>query len=82
MRERYAALATDTLRARALDVLGYRTQVIEFIDTEHTPKNLMIRAVRRTSGPDDNAVADYRRFRESLGIESFHLERLVSLPES
>lgn len=82
MRERYAALATDTLRARALDVLGYRTQVIEFIDTEHTPKNLMIKAVRRASGTEENASSEYWRFRESLGIESFHLEQLVNLSQS
>lgn len=80
MRERFAALATDTLRARALDTLGYRTQVIEFIDTEHTPKNLMIRAVRRTSGTDGSAINEYQQFRESLGIKTFHLENVVSLP--
>lgn len=80
MRDRYAALATDALRARALDALGYRTQVIEFIDTEHTPKNLMIRAVRKNASDSANsALEDYWRFRASLGIESFHLETVTDL---
>ena len=80
MRERFAALATDALRARALDALGYRTQVIEFIDTEHTPKNLMIRAVKKhgTSGNRD-ALNEYKQFRNSLGIDEFHLEAVTDL---
>lgn len=79
MRERFAALATDALRARALDALGYRTQVIEFIDTEHTPKNLMIRAVKKQRTDDGEALAEYRRFRASLGIQQFHLEAVTEL---
>jgi len=46
LKERFAALATDAYRALLLERHGYRTQVIEFIDMEHTPKNLMLRAVR------------------------------------
>ena len=80
MRERYAAIATDSLRAKGLDALGYRTQVIEFIDTEHTPKNLMIRAVKRTGNhASDEALSEYQRFRESLGIQTFQLESTTDL---
>ena len=46
IQERFAALATDAIRAKLLEAVGYKTQVIEFIDTEHTPKNIMIRAKR------------------------------------
>lgn len=46
IRERIAALVTDALRANLLEEQGYDTQILEFIDMEHTPKNLMIRAVR------------------------------------
>ncbi len=49
IRERIAALVTDALRAGLLEKNGYDTQILEFIDMEHTPKNLMIRAVK-TSG--------------------------------
>lgn len=44
MKERFSAILTDTIRANLLEASGYRTQIVEFIDMEHTPKNLMIRA--------------------------------------
>lgn len=47
IKERMAALITDALRAELLKQQGYDTQILEFIDMEHTPKNLMIRAVKR-----------------------------------
>jgi hypothetical protein len=46
---RQADLLTDALRASALEALGYRVDVIEFVSSEHTAKNLMIRAVRSPS---------------------------------
>ena len=51
LRERFAALVTDGLRAKYLERMGYETQVLEFIDMEHTPKNILLRAVKKgTSG--------------------------------
>lgn len=47
IKERMAALVTDALRANLLEQQGYDTQILEFIDMEHTPKNLLIRAVKR-----------------------------------
>lgn len=46
LKERFAALVTDGLRAEYLESMGYDTQVLEFIDMEHTPKNILIRAVK------------------------------------
>lgn len=46
IKERFAALATDALRASLLEHEGYKTQVLEFVDLSHTPKNLLIRAVK------------------------------------
>ncbi len=46
IKERIAALVTDALRARYLEREGYRVQILEFIDMEHTPKNILIRAVK------------------------------------
>ena len=46
LKERMAALITDGLRGQLLEVMGYKTQLLEFIDMEHTPKNILIRAVR------------------------------------
>ena len=53
IKERMAALYTDALRAQILESVGYRTQILEFIDMEHTPKNILIRAVKQGS-PKDN----------------------------
>lgn len=46
LKERMAALLTDGIRANLLEAKGYDTQILEFIDMEHTPKNLLIRAVK------------------------------------
>lgn len=56
LRERFAALATDGLRAKYLESVGYETQVLEFIDMEHTPKNILIRAVK--SGKENPKAAE------------------------
>lgn len=53
IKERTAALFTDALRAQVLEHCGYRVQILEFIDMEHTPKNLLIRAVKQ-GGPREN----------------------------
>ena len=47
IRERTAALMTDAMRAQLLELHGYQTQLLEFIDMAHTPKNILIRAVRQ-----------------------------------
>lgn len=52
IRERMSALITDAVRAGLLEQQGYDTQILEFIDMEHTPKNLLIRAVKRSQGSD------------------------------
>lgn len=49
LKERFASLATDAARAELLEMEGYKTQILEFIESEHTPKNLAIRAVRGNS---------------------------------
>ena len=47
LKERMSALLTDGIRGQLLEMSGYRTQLLEFIDMEHTPKNIMIRAIRQ-----------------------------------
>lgn len=54
LKERIAALVTDGLRAEMLEQCGYDTQVLEFIDMEHTPKNILIRAVKKNKGVKAN----------------------------
>ena len=58
LKERMAALITDGLRANYLEQEGYTTQILEFIDMEHTPKNILIRAVKKKKkkGQGDDAI--------------------------
>ena len=63
LKERMAALYTDGIRAKVLEYRGYNTQILEFIDMEHTPKNILIRAVRQ--GND----AAFKKAREKTGTE-------------
>ncbi len=58
LKERMAALMTDGLRAQILESKGYRTQILEFIDMAHTPKNLLIRAVYNGRCADNKAEID------------------------
>jgi SAM-dependent methyltransferase len=77
LKERFAALATDAARAQLLEVLGYQTQLLEFIDLEHTPKNLLIRAIKKSRGipqHTQSAWQTYVTFKEALEI-SPSLER-------
>lgn len=70
LKERFAALATDAARAHILEILGYKTQILEFIDLEHTPKNLLIRAVFQPNPKHKRAlIQKYKVFKETLQIE-------------
>ncbi|MEU8182496.1 SAM-dependent methyltransferase [Micromonospora sp. NPDC049044] len=60
LRERFADVLTDALRAGLLRVHGYRTEVVEFVDSQHTPRNLLIRA-RRTGGEATGAQREEYR---------------------
>ena len=79
--ERQAEFVTDALRAQLLEWAGYRTKVFEFISTEHTAKNLMITATRR-SGParTDAAARDVRTLASFYGIRTQALARHLTFP--
>ena len=73
LKERMAALITDGIRANLLESKGYDVQLLEFIDMEHTPKNLLIRAVKTGKNRDTKVIADTM---EALNVRPT-LERLL-----
>jgi Ser/Thr protein kinase RdoA (MazF antagonist) len=74
--ERLGDVLTDTLRALILRICGYATDVVQFVASEHTAKNLMLRAARTARPGDPAAVAEYVRLRDFLGVTPY-LERLL-----
>lgn len=69
IKERFAALLTDSIRARIIEIMGYRVQVMEFIDMEHTPKNIMIRSVKTGRKADKKLIDDLERIIKEYNIE-------------
>ena len=77
IKERFSALATDSMRAALLDILGYKAQILEFIDMEHTPKNLLIRAIKQTGTQDlSRQIRSYLSLKEFLHVEPY-LEKIL-----
>ncbi len=69
LRERLADVLTDALRAAILRLVGYRVEVIEFVDSRHTPRNALIRAVRTGAAPDQETVDAYRSLVADWGVQ-------------
>ena len=66
LKERMAALITDGLRAQYLEREGYEAQILEFIDMEHTPKNILIRAVKRNQKADQKESVRRQQIEASI----------------
>lgn len=77
IKERFASLATDSIRAELLGLVGYEAQLLEFIDLEHTPKNIMIRAYLTNRKASAETKARYLAFKQMLQADPF-LERELS----
>ncbi|WP_427340162.1 class I SAM-dependent methyltransferase [Caloranaerobacter sp. DY30410] len=73
IKERLASLVTDSIRSNVLEILGYSTQMIEFIDMEHTPKNIMIRAIKKANY-NKKAIKEYIEFKEFWNLENLYIE--------
>ena len=58
VQERFAALLTDSIRANLLECAGYRTQMVEFVAFDHTPKNIMLRAVKKPGRDKTKSLAE------------------------
>jgi len=83
--ERFASILTDTIRALILQSFGYTVRIVEFIETEHTPKNLLIHAVKKVQPPEqekrlrEEALRKYRDIKENLSVKPI-LEKLLEMP--
>lgn len=72
IKERFSALATDAIRGCMLEYKGYKTQLLEFIDLDHTPKNILIRAVKRAQTAQrvkENALNEVNSITQEFGFE-------------
>ena len=74
--ERVGDILTDTFRASILRIMGYRTDVTQFVPIEHTAKNLMIRAVKTSPPGNARWIEEYRNLKEFWQVTPY-LERLL-----
>ncbi|WP_029757630.1 MULTISPECIES: SAM-dependent methyltransferase [Fusobacterium] len=67
--DKFATLATDSFRSLTLELCGYKTKMIEFIDMEHTPKNILIKAIKSKSSDLKEKLKEYNKLKKFLGIQ-------------
>jgi hypothetical protein len=78
--ERQAVMITDTIRALILEYFGYKTQVMEFIEMEHTPKNVLLVGVKTNNKVDkDKILNSIREIKQQYGIHKHYLETVLPL---
>jgi SAM-dependent methyltransferase len=68
LRERFADTLTDAVRAAVLRQVGYRVDVIEFVESKHTPRNTLLRAVRTGAAPSDRSRAELDELTSAWGV--------------
>ncbi len=76
LKQRLSDILTDTFRALVLRIMGYKTDVVEFVSPEHTDKNLMIRAVRRTRRDQARYIQEYLDLKNYWSVTPY-LETLL-----
>jgi hypothetical protein len=79
MKERLGDLLTDSFRAQLLRIVGYRVEVIEFVGGEHTPRNLMIRAVKTGAKPEKLDIDRYLKITAEWGVTPALEKKLPTL---
>ncbi|MTI47047.1 class I SAM-dependent methyltransferase [Sporosalibacterium faouarense] len=70
IKEKLSTLITDSIRGNILEILGYSTQIMEFIDMEHTPKNILIRAIKKKES-NPKLIGEYTEFKKVWGISPY-----------
>ena len=78
--ERQAVMITDTIRALILEYFGYKTQVMEFIEMEHTPKNVLLVGRKSEKPVDKQAILEeINALKQRFGIKKHYLETLLKI---
>ena len=71
IKERFSALVTDAIRGNLLEYMGYNVNLLEFVDLSHTPKNILIRAVKNPNKSENvklRAMDEVKRMMEEFGL--------------
>ena len=82
IKEKFSTLLTDSIRSEVLEVFGYKSDIVEFISEENTPKNQLIRAYKTTDKINFEKLASLESFVESLNIKMFLLDEVKKLINS
>jgi hypothetical protein len=77
LRERFVDVLTDGIRASLLRLVGYRVETVEFVSDQHTPRNLLLRAVRTGAPPKADDLVDYDRLVADWGVRPALAERIA-----
>ncbi len=70
IKEKLSSLVTDSVRGNILEIMGYSVQMLEFIDMEHTPKNILIRAFKKGK-VNDEAINQYKEFKKFWNVQPY-----------
>ena len=79
IKEKFSTLLTDSVRSEVLEAFGYKSDIVEFISAENTPKNQLIRAYKTTNNIDKDKITNLEKFTTSLNVKMFLLEEVKKL---
>jgi hypothetical protein len=77
--ERFAEMLTDSLRALTLQYYGYETNIIEFVPSRHTPKNVLITAVKNRKKKNDEALEKIQMLKAKYGLNDYYLDKQLGI---
>ena len=79
IKEKFSTLLTDSVRSEVLEAFGYKSDIVEFISAENTPKNQLIRAYKTTNDINKNILSNLEQFLSSLNVKMFLLNEVKKL---
>ena len=79
IKEKFSTLLTDSVRSEILEAFGYKSDIVEFISAENTPKNQLIRAYKTTNNIDKDKITNLEKFTTSLNVKMFLLDEVKKL---